>query len=186
MQNAKTDPQVIDYSLDNIRVAWGRVEMPWSLWQPEEGVDPLAVARAGNLNPRVHQAMEMARRLAQKGMPVIVSAWQAPAWAVLGSTGFGGGGGGGRGGVMPGGVAPAGTPGRGCRDVLPDLRSRRRHRACGAVPRYGARWCCAWRGRACGRRGPRVPWLRPQQAGPRGNPLNPEDGTHPRNPSPVI
>jgi hypothetical protein len=84
LQNARTDPQVIDYSLENIRVAWGRVEMPWGLWQPDETTDPLAAARAGNLHPRVRQAMEMARRLAQKGMPVIVSAWQAPAWAVLG------------------------------------------------------------------------------------------------------
>ncbi len=85
LQNPRTDPQVIDYTLDNIRMAWGRVEMPWRLWHPDEDTDPLAAARAGTINPRVHQAMEMARRLAQKGMPVIVSAWQAPAWAILGA-----------------------------------------------------------------------------------------------------
>ena len=28
-------------------LAWGRVEMPWSIWQPEENSDPLAAARAG-------------------------------------------------------------------------------------------------------------------------------------------
>jgi hypothetical protein len=89
LQNPRTDPQVIDYSLANMRVAWGRVEMPWSIWQPEEGADPLAAARAGNINPRIQQAMEMARRLAQKGMPVIVSAWQAPRWAILGAAGSG-------------------------------------------------------------------------------------------------
>jgi len=87
LQNPRTDPQVIDYSLDNLRIAWGRVEMPWSLWHPDENTDPLAAARAGNVNPKVQQAMAMARRLAQKGIPVIVSAWQAPGWAVLGSTG---------------------------------------------------------------------------------------------------
>ncbi len=91
LQNPRTDPQVIDYSLENLRVAWGRVEMPWSLWQPDEASDPLAAARAGNLNPRVRQAMEMARRLARKGMPVIVSAWQAPEWAILGGGGRGAG-----------------------------------------------------------------------------------------------
>lgn len=107
LQNPRTDPQVIDYTLENIRVAWGRVEMPWSLWHPDETTDPLAAARAGDLNPRVQQAMEMARRLAQKGMPVIVSAWQAPMWAVLG-----GGGRGGPGGTPRGGAAP-GAPGRG-------------------------------------------------------------------------
>lgn len=31
LQNARTDPQVIQYSLDNVRIAWGRVEMPWAL-----------------------------------------------------------------------------------------------------------------------------------------------------------
>jgi hypothetical protein len=90
IQNPRLDPQVIDYSLNNMRVAWGRVEMPWSLWDREETADPLAAARSGAVNPRVQQAMEMARRLAQKGMPIIVSAWQAPAWAILGGgSGFG-------------------------------------------------------------------------------------------------
>ncbi|MEO8373428.1 MAG: hypothetical protein ABI806_29855 [Candidatus Solibacter sp.] len=126
LQNPRTDPQVIDYSLENIRVAWGRVEMPWSIWHPDEAVDPLAEARAGRINVRVVQAMEMARRLAQKGMPVIVSAWSAPNWAILG--------GGGRGFGAP---AAAATPA-----------------AAGA-----GRGAMA---------------VRQQQAGPRGNPLNPE------------
>jgi hypothetical protein len=34
LQNPKTDPQVIDYCLQNMRVAYGRVEMPWQLWRP--------------------------------------------------------------------------------------------------------------------------------------------------------
>src|ERR1035437_4642091 len=124
VQNARTDPQVIQYSLDNLRIAWGRVEMPWSLWHPTEDVDPLAAARDGKANPRVLQAMEMARKLAQKGMPVIVSAWSAPSWAVLGSLGGRGGAGdpqgatpqtGGRGAPVAqgsvGGQAAAGAPG---------------------------------------------------------------------------
>jgi hypothetical protein len=114
LQNARTDPQVIDYSLENIRIAWGRVELPWSIWHPDEATDPLPAARAGNVNPRVVQAMEMARRLAQKGMPVIVSAWHPPSWAVLGAAPPSGPG---RGAPTPGGAAPAGAapaaPGRG-------------------------------------------------------------------------
>ncbi|MDR3718651.1 MAG: hypothetical protein P4K98_07600 [Bryobacteraceae bacterium] len=90
IQNPRLDPQVIQYSLDTLRVAWGRVEMPWGLWQPTEEMDPLAEARAGKLNPRIAQAMEMAQKLARKGMPVIVSAWFPPSWAILGSRrGFG-------------------------------------------------------------------------------------------------
>ncbi|MCD8081346.1 MAG: hypothetical protein LUF04_13395, partial [Bacteroides sp.] len=32
LQNPRVDPQVIDYCLDSLRVAWGRVEMPWRNW----------------------------------------------------------------------------------------------------------------------------------------------------------
>ena len=84
LQNPKTDPPVIQYNLENLRVAWGRVEMPWHFWHPEENVDPIAAAKAGHLHQRVHGAMEMARTLAQRGIPVIVSAWSAPAWAIIG------------------------------------------------------------------------------------------------------
>ena len=85
LQNAKTDPGVIQYNLDNMRVVYARVEMPWRTWHPTEEVDPLAEARAGKVPPAVQQAMEMARTLARKGMPVIVSDWAPPAWAIIGS-----------------------------------------------------------------------------------------------------
>jgi hypothetical protein len=84
LQNPANDPKVIDYSLENLRVAWGRVEMPWRTWHPDENSDPLALARAGKADPRVLAAMEMARRLKAMGMPVIVSAWFPPQWAVEG------------------------------------------------------------------------------------------------------
>jgi hypothetical protein len=88
LQNPRTDPAVIRYNLDSLRVAWGRVELPWAIWQPNQDSDPLAEARAGKIHPRVAQAMEMARTLARKGMPIIVSAWSAPPWAILGAGGF--------------------------------------------------------------------------------------------------
>ena len=88
LQNPKVDPQVIDYCLKNMRVAWGRVEMPWQLWHPDPNVDPTKNAKAGNLNPHVKESMEMAQRLHQLGMPVIVTAWSGPKWAVLGEPRF--------------------------------------------------------------------------------------------------
>lgn len=84
LQNPKTDPGVIDYCLKNLRVAWGRVEMPWMLWQPEIDKDPVAAARAGKLHPRVQAAMKMAQRLYHMGIPVVLSAWFPPQWAVRG------------------------------------------------------------------------------------------------------
>jgi hypothetical protein len=85
LQNAAHDPQVIDYCLKNMRVAFGRVEMPWKMWQPEENSDPIANARAGKLLKHVEESMQMAQNLGAQGMPVIVSAWFPPDWAVLGN-----------------------------------------------------------------------------------------------------
>ncbi len=84
LQNPDADAGVIDYNLKNLRVAWGRVEMPWQLWDPDEEADALAAARAGEIHPQVRAAMEMAQRLARTGVPIVVSAWFAPQWAVLG------------------------------------------------------------------------------------------------------
>lgn len=84
IQNPKTDPQVIDYSLQNLRVAWGRVEMPWRFWQPEKGIGPTI----GTLNIHVQQAMEMAQRLGKMNIPVILTAWSAPDWAIVGKANF--------------------------------------------------------------------------------------------------
>ncbi|WP_345955400.1 hypothetical protein [Mucilaginibacter sp. PAMB04168] len=84
LQNPTTDPQVISYSLDNLRLAWSRVEMPWRYWQPEKDINPADPARANQLPSQVTQAMEMAQRLHKKGIPVILSAWSAPDWAIVG------------------------------------------------------------------------------------------------------
>src|SRR5690606_25608565 len=49
---------------------------------PEESMNPLEEARAGRLHPRVAAAMEMARDLALRGMPVVVAVWFPPTWAI--------------------------------------------------------------------------------------------------------
>ena len=63
--------------------------MPWQLWQPDLNEDPIANAKAGNLNLHVQKSMEMAQRLYKMGIPVILSAWSAPAWAVIGKPKYG-------------------------------------------------------------------------------------------------
>src|SRR5829696_7739511 len=83
IQNPRLDPKVIAYNIANLRVAWARVEMPWRTWHPDSVVDP-AAGDTTQLDPRVRAAMEMARTAARKGMPVIVSAWFPPQWAVVG------------------------------------------------------------------------------------------------------
>ena len=88
LQNSKTDPQVIDYCLQNLRVAYSRVEMPWRFWQPNKDIDPTASADSGKLHPAVKKAMQMAHRLDSMGIPIILSAWFPPNWAVSGKVNF--------------------------------------------------------------------------------------------------
>jgi hypothetical protein len=88
LQNEKLDPQIIDYCLDNLNVRWARVEMPWRSWHPVESVNPLESARAGKLDESVRGAMEMAQKLAKRHIPIIVSAWFPPAWAIVGEANF--------------------------------------------------------------------------------------------------
>jgi hypothetical protein len=89
LQNPDTDPPVIDFCLKNMDVRWGRVEMPWRFWHPEEDEDPVANANKGELHPRVEAAMKMAQRLHKLGMPVILSDWSAPDWAIEGTISYG-------------------------------------------------------------------------------------------------
>ncbi len=83
LQFPETDATVIRYNLDHLPLAWGRVDMPWADWDPDESASGLEAARAGRLPQRVKEAMEMARTLSRRGMPVIVSAWFPPRWARL-------------------------------------------------------------------------------------------------------
>ena len=84
LQNPDADPQVIDYSLKNLNVAWSRIEMPWREWHPDLEKDPIVEAKNGNIHPKVQDAMEMAKRLEKLGIPVILACWFAPEWAILG------------------------------------------------------------------------------------------------------
>jgi len=88
LQNPKHDPEVIDYCLKNLRIAWGRVELPWRFWQPDKNVDPIAAADSGKLHPAVKNAMVMAHRLDSMGTPIILSAWFPPNWAAQGKVNF--------------------------------------------------------------------------------------------------
>ena len=76
------DLPIIQYNLENLRVAWGRVAMPLNLWHPDEATDPSEAAKAGALNNDVRRAMEMSRTLAQRKIPFIISVWHAPDWAL--------------------------------------------------------------------------------------------------------
>jgi O-glycosyl hydrolase len=84
LQNQRLDPLHIQYIFDHLRVAFGRVAMPLNAWQPQENTPatgPSTRGRGGAMNS-VPSAMEMARNLAQRKIPMIISCWSAPAWAL--------------------------------------------------------------------------------------------------------
>jgi|YelNatPaOPRAMG01_1025707.scaffolds.fasta_scaffold02043_3 hypothetical protein len=89
LQDPETDPQVIDYCLKNLNITWGRVELPWFDWQRDETVDPIEVAKSGNIDEHVLASMKMAQRLAKKNIHIILSVWYPPAWAVEGKIKYG-------------------------------------------------------------------------------------------------
>lgn len=85
LQNPQADPKVIDYCLKNLRVAYGRVEFPWRTWHPEEDMNPIEHALKNGLPLHVEKSMLMAKRLKEIGMPVILSGWFPPTWAIDGN-----------------------------------------------------------------------------------------------------
>ena len=91
IQNQRLDAQHIQYIMDNMRVAYGRVAIPWNAWQPEENSPPATTGttttrpsnrRAGAMNS-VSSAMAIAQKLAKQNIPMIISCWSAPDWALM-------------------------------------------------------------------------------------------------------
>jgi hypothetical protein len=82
VHNVAADSAVVNYCLNNIRVSWGRIEFNWREWHAKENLDPLANARAGKLSKEFYQQIEMAKILARKNIPMIVTIWAPPAWAI--------------------------------------------------------------------------------------------------------
>src|SRR5690348_12708342 len=58
--------------------------MPWRLWLPDADSNSVDSAKAGTLNPHAKESMEVAQRLSKLDIPVILSAWFPPQWAVTG------------------------------------------------------------------------------------------------------
>ena len=84
IQNSRKDPEVIDYCLRNMRVAFGRVEMPWAQWDQfirQSGGEETGQLPGRNVPAHILESAETAQRLKRTGMPVIVSCWFPPQWA---------------------------------------------------------------------------------------------------------
>ncbi|MBR6370265.1 MAG: AGE family epimerase/isomerase [Bacteroidaceae bacterium] len=89
IQNSLKDPEVIDYCLNNMRVAFGRVEMPWSQWDQflqQSGGSDTGKLFGKTVPAHILESAETAQRLKREGIPVIVSCWFPPRWACNSTT----------------------------------------------------------------------------------------------------
>jgi hypothetical protein len=88
IQNDELDTMVIDYCLNNLDVRWARIELPWRSWHPVENIDPLEAVSKNRIDENVRLAMELAQKLYQRHIPIILSAWSPPEWAIQGQFNF--------------------------------------------------------------------------------------------------
>lgn len=75
-----TQSRTVSFYLDQLDLAWARVSFPWNLWHAEESADPIVVALADQ-PLEIQECIRMARELKRRNIPMIVSVWNAPAWA---------------------------------------------------------------------------------------------------------
>jgi hypothetical protein len=76
---------VTQYTLNNLKVAWGRTEMSLSYWEPDEhAATPADIdyfKQRERAYPRLRLEMQMGKQLQDKGIPYVASVWAIPEWA---------------------------------------------------------------------------------------------------------
>ncbi len=80
-----TQSPTVPFYLQNLRVSWARVAMPLPVWQPDENADP-ATQPADALHAEIRESFRMAVELRRRKIPIIISAWNAPPWALAAAT----------------------------------------------------------------------------------------------------
>jgi len=80
------DAPVTQYTLDNLRVAWARIEMSLRPWAPANGDSPPDLTDLKKLEAndkpgsKLRAELELARQLKGKGIPCVISVWWLPEW----------------------------------------------------------------------------------------------------------
>lgn len=77
---------VADYTLNNLKPAWGRTEMALDFWEPENDDDDSSTINWAYFKQRdtpgskIRAEFEMMRKLQQRGIPYVASIWWMPEW----------------------------------------------------------------------------------------------------------
>ncbi len=77
---------VADYTLNNLKPAWGRTEMALDFWEPENDnadsgtIDWAYFKQRDTPGSKIRAEFEMMRKLQQRGIPYVSSVWWMPEW----------------------------------------------------------------------------------------------------------
>jgi O-glycosyl hydrolase len=80
------DAPIVNYHLNNLRVALARVAFPMPVWQPQQHVDP-TTQPTDQLPDELQTDLRMATELHRRKIPMIMSVWSIPDWALAPRTG---------------------------------------------------------------------------------------------------
>jgi O-glycosyl hydrolase len=87
------DSPTVNYYLDHLKVVWTRVSFPMPLWQPLEHSDP-TTQPTEQLPGELQTDLKIATEIHRRKLPMILTVWTAPDWAVIhrptNNRGFGG------------------------------------------------------------------------------------------------
>ncbi len=75
-----TQSSVVPFYLEHLNLAWARVNFPWNEWQPDADTKPGEIALE-NQPESIRECIRIARELHRRGIPMMVSIWNAPDWA---------------------------------------------------------------------------------------------------------
>jgi O-glycosyl hydrolase len=76
------DSPTVNYYLDNFRIVLARVSFPIPLWQPRENGDP-TTQPTDQLPDELQTDLHIATELHRRKIPMILTVWSAPDWAIV-------------------------------------------------------------------------------------------------------
>jgi hypothetical protein len=78
------DSPIVKFNLEHLNVIWSRMAMSLREWEPVEIPDPSAAALGGNDRPgsEMRASLELAQDFQRHGIPLIMSLWVVPPWAL--------------------------------------------------------------------------------------------------------
>jgi len=78
------DSPIVKYNLEHLNLVWSRMAMSLREWEPVQIPDPSPATLAANDQPgtEMRASLELAQHFQRRSIPLIMSLWVAPPWAL--------------------------------------------------------------------------------------------------------